>query len=262
MSAVPQGMYSLKDKLPTGCKDITGGAIVFLNQGGKGGADKKIVNSRWAGKQMITQPRAHKHGYFGITEYKGEPYVQNIPYLVTQPVDKRPKDFGFGSRDAFKTDQFTNAIATEVYRDTLRKEKVMMKRGQQALKAKMEQDKKDGIVGDGRKSQTQMAEEKMVEEAAEEPVEERTLFDLCHDPSLETYGSERRQQILPTTRDRRYGHVTPMSTQFGWGCSDKKTIGANRAKHGAVNRTSEFNDPGHLQLGAFSVQRPEDTIGQ
>ena len=54
----PQGLYSLKDPLPKGCKDITGGPIVFLNQGGKGGADKRIKNSRWAGKQMITQPSA------------------------------------------------------------------------------------------------------------------------------------------------------------------------------------------------------------
>jgi hypothetical protein len=260
--AVPNGLYSLKDPLPKGCKDITGGPIIFLNQGGKGGQDKKIKNSRWAGKQLVTQPRAHKHGYFSQFAYKSEPYVQNIPYLVTQPVDKRPKDFGFGSRDAFKTDEFTNAVATEVYRETLRKEKVMMKKGQMALKARMAQEKKDGIKGDSRKSQTQLAEEKMRIEENELESERPTLYDLCHNPDLETYGSERRAQILPTTRDRNYGHVTPMSTALGWGCNDKKTIGANRAKHGTVNRTGEFFDPGHLQLGAFSVQKPEDTIGE
>ena len=63
--AVPNGMYSLKSKLPKGTKDITGNPIIFLNQGGKGGQPKKVKNSRWAGKQMVTQPRWNKTGYFG-----------------------------------------------------------------------------------------------------------------------------------------------------------------------------------------------------
>ena len=71
--------------------------------------------------------------------------------------------------------------------------------------------------------------------------------------------SNRRNSV--NTKGRlRYGHVKPMSCQLGWGCNDKKVIAANRAKHGAVNRTGEFYDPGHLQLGALSVQKPEDTI--
>lgn len=260
--SVPNGMYSLKNKLPAGVKDMTGHPVVFLNQGGKGGQPKREKNSRWAGKQMVTQPRAHKSGYFGTFDYKPEPYMQSIPYTVTQPVENRPKDFAFGSRDAFKTDEFTNAIATEVYRETLRKEKVMMKKGQEALKQKMREAKANGVKGDGRKSMTQLAEEKAAEESRLEAEEDDkpTLYDLCHDPSLETYGAERAAQLLPRTRNLRYGHVKPMSCQLGWGCNDKKVIAANRAKHGAVNRTGEFYDPGHLQLGALSVQKPEDTI--
>ena len=161
----------------------------------------------------------------------------------------------------FKTDEFTNAIATEVYRETLRKEKVMMKKGQLALNAKMAEAKKNGVKGDGRRSQTEIAAEIARQEAEAEAEDNTpTLYDLCHNPALETYGAERRAQLLPTTRDRNYGHVAPMSSQYGWGCKNKKTIAANRAKHGTVNRTGEFYDPGHLQLGALSVQKPEDTI--
>lgn len=46
-----------------------------------------------------------------------------MKYKDTQPLDQRKK--GFGSKDASRRDEFSNVIATECYRETLRKEKLL-----------------------------------------------------------------------------------------------------------------------------------------
>ena len=54
-----------------------------------------------------------------------------------------------------------------------------------------------------------------------------TLYDLVHDPSLETYGAERKAQLLPKTRLMRFGGRVPMSYDIGFSCDDAKTIARN-----------------------------------
>jgi hypothetical protein len=57
-------------------------------------------------------------------------------YIETQPADKRK--LGFGTKDASKTDEFTNAIRTEQYRSMIRKEKDMMKKTLESASADLE----------------------------------------------------------------------------------------------------------------------------
>ena len=140
-------MYSVKFRVPKNCIDMIGAPIPFRSVGTKANpnpfdAAKKEKNPRWNGKQMITQSATKQHcdarqeGYFSKLVYQHEEYFQQIPYTKTQPLDKRK--LGFGSKDAFKTDEFTNTIATEVYRDTLRKEQKMKKRSDLILQKRRE----------------------------------------------------------------------------------------------------------------------------
>ena len=61
-----------------------------------------------------------ENGNFSKITYAGTPYRETNMYLSTQPLDKRVK--GFGSKDAHRRDEFTSAIRTEQYRESMRKE--------------------------------------------------------------------------------------------------------------------------------------------
>lgn len=52
---------------------------------------------------------------------------------MTQPLDKRKK--GFGTKDAYKTDEFCSAIRTEQYREGMRKEIALMKKNSNQVSA-------------------------------------------------------------------------------------------------------------------------------
>lgn len=202
---------------------------------------------------------AKRAGYFSKYDYKSEPYMQAIPYTKTQPPDQRK--LGFGSKDAFKTDEFTNTIATEVYRDTLRKEQKMYRKGREKLAQKMAEGGGAATASEMSQLAATMARDELNEEKSSDIDEGApTLYELCHDPKLETYGLERKRRLFPRNRDRNYGPVRPMSLDVGWGCNDRKTIFSSKATCGGVNRTGEFFDKGHLQMGAFTVRRPQDTI--
>ena len=207
---------------------------------------------------MITNPAqknasdSRQLGYFSKLVYQHEEYFQQIPYTKTQPPDQRK--LGFGSKDAFKTDEFTNTIATEVYRDTLRKEMKMKKRSDVILAKRRAQ------LGESEPDAIRIAREELEQE--KEETEAPTLYDLVHDPSLETYGAERKAQLLPKTRLMRFGGRVPMSYDIGFSCDDAKTIARNRATCGIEHATASFFDSGHMQLGAFAVKKPEDSIGE
>ncbi len=53
-----------------------------------------------------------ENGYFTKTVYKAGGYSDAIRYVTTQPLDSRKK--GFGTKDAKRRDEFSNAIRTEV----------------------------------------------------------------------------------------------------------------------------------------------------
>lgn len=64
-----------------------------------------------------------------------QPFQEAIKYKDTQPLDARKK--GFGSHDAHKTDEFSMHIATEQYRETLRKEKLLTAESPEVVNAKL-----------------------------------------------------------------------------------------------------------------------------
>merc|ERR1719164_339495 len=94
--------------------------------------DKAVVlPARWKEKQFEAPhfPMNAGDGFFGHGGkpflYMPDAYTEQLPYNKTQPQDKRK--LGFGTKDAFKADEFTQRIRTEQYRDLLKREQRLMK---------------------------------------------------------------------------------------------------------------------------------------
>mmetsp|Transcript_19910 Transcript_19910/g.29464 ORF Transcript_19910/g.29464 Transcript_19910/m.29464 type:complete len:176 (+) Transcript_19910:47-574(+) len=80
--------------------------------------------SRWKGKGFQVQqfPVNSDNGNFSKLEYKSCPYAEMEKFSKSQPNRK----LGFGTKDAFRSAEFTATIRTEQYRDLLRKEQFLM----------------------------------------------------------------------------------------------------------------------------------------
>jgi hypothetical protein len=71
-------------------------------------------------KTAMVAHNADGNGNFVKLTYMPSGYLEATRYLATQPLASRKK--GFGSKDAFKTDEFSNAIRTSQYREGIIKE--------------------------------------------------------------------------------------------------------------------------------------------
>jgi len=78
-------------------------------------------------KTAMVAHNADGNGNFVKLTYMPSGYLEATRYLGTQPLASRK--LGFGSRDAFKTDEFSNAIRTSQYREGIIKEINKMKTG-------------------------------------------------------------------------------------------------------------------------------------
>lgn len=76
-------------------------------------------------KYVGAHPKNAENGCFSKLEYKEGGTHGVIAYLGTQPLDQRKQ--GFGTKDAFRRDEFSNGIRTEQYRATIKKEKMILK---------------------------------------------------------------------------------------------------------------------------------------
>jgi hypothetical protein len=62
---------------------------------------------------------------------EGNPWVETVKYLESQPENDRKN--GFGSKDARRRDEFTNTTRTEQYREMLRKEIAVMNKNRDTV---------------------------------------------------------------------------------------------------------------------------------
>ena len=156
---------------------------------------------------------------------KPDPYKPQVRYIDSQPPDKRNK--GFGSGDAFKTDEFTNVIRTETYREQMRREKRITNKHMEA----------------------QYADESKDENVQEEDDEDtdNTLFSTIHSSTPDVFGSDRLRALRKKNRNCGFHRLS--SREYGTLCDDKKIIFTAKGKYGSSNCTSQFFDKGHLGVG-------------
>jgi len=89
-----------------------------FREGKKGEVNKPV-------KTAMVAHNADGNGNFVKLSYMPSGYLEATRYLNTQPLGGRK--LGFGSEDAFKTDEFSNAIRTSQYREGIKKETDMAK---------------------------------------------------------------------------------------------------------------------------------------
>ena len=161
---------------------------------------------------------------------KSDPYQSQVKYLQTQPPDKRRKAFGSG--DAFKSDEFTNAIRTETYREQLKKEK------RTTDKHREKQWAAENAGG---------AAKVMKNKEEEDDETDNTLFSTMHSSTPDVYGSARLKALRQKTRNVGYHRLA--SREYGQLCDDKQIIFSAKAKYGSIDCTAQFFDTGHLGVG-------------
>lgn len=76
-------------------------------------------------KMDIFPKNADGNGNFFKITYMNSGYLQANTYLKSQPLANRKN--GFGTKDAFKTDEFTNGVRTQQYRESIKKEMNLQK---------------------------------------------------------------------------------------------------------------------------------------
>lgn len=176
---------------------------------------------------------ARSPAVFGKLTYESPGmYTTATSYLNREPLEKRKQ--GFGSKDAHRRDEFTNAIRTEQYRETLRKEQV--------ISQKQRHPARDDLL-------LQMQEEKMTQNSSVSRSSSH-LYDIGR--SLVTPfdpNSNRDTFYKFDASTRSVGAFQPVSQDIGSAAWDVKY---QPPEHGPKSYVKNFYDKGHIALGGLA----------
>jgi hypothetical protein len=168
---------------------------------------------------------ADGNGNFVKLTYKPSGYLTAVNYLATQPLDKRK--LGFGTKDAFKSDEFTNAIRTSQHRESIHKEVVRMKESMDT--------RTDAIL----------AKYGAANEAAPEEQEKVAQFDIGRSrvTPFDAKSVKDTYYKFDGEKGKRMGMYKPVSTELG---SAAWTTKYSAPSHGGRSEVSKFYDQSHL----------------
>lgn len=222
---------------------------------------KQNIDSRFKGKQLECAPpkKGQLKGYFSNFQYpSGAGLPSVIRYLDIVPADKR--SLGFGSKDAFKSDEFTNHTRVIQWKETLETESSFAAkwRKKDELKQQEEElaitkDARDVRVDETKKQTTRellphLFQTKVPKHLYDIGKESGGLTPSCNKCSRETFYCVHRVGKGSVTA-RRLGPVHIESMVIGSGEQD-----VVKPKHGSRQYTRDFFDAGHLGISekAFS----------
>jgi hypothetical protein len=182
------------------------------------------------------RPMNAENGNFSKLTYTPSAFKETNGYLQSQPLDKRPKEFAFGSHDASRRDEFASNIATEQYRQTLKKEAMYMNKN--ANKELLETFQASG--GSSGPPQKQLL-------SASGTLRRETLYDIGRNKVTEFDPKSTRDRFYKTVsdRDKNNGSYRPTSTVVGdaaWNTEYKPP------SHGAASLVKNFFDNSHLKV--------------
>jgi hypothetical protein len=225
-------MYSTKIQYPHAV-DMSGKPLSRTTLGDPYVKAKREKNARFNGKQLgvkqasrpagLTNGTVLPNSLFGKIDYKSDPYVPQVMYTKSQPMEKRK--LGFGSHDAHKTDEFTNSIRTEVYRIQLRQEYKHIN-----------------------KANAKLLEGGEKEEVAADEEDAPTLYETLHSKKEDLFGNARLRELR---KNFNTGVHKLSSAEVGNKCGDPKIIAANKSTCGMTSVTAQFFDKTHLEVGAL-----------
>lgn len=187
--------------------------------------------------QTTMRPMNAENGHFSKMTYSSSPFKETNGYLQSQPLDKRPKEFAFGSHDASRRDEFASNIATEQYRQTLKTEAMYMNRNKNANK---------DLLNTMSETGNSSPPPKMLESASG-TMRRETLYDIGRNKVTDFDPKSTRDRFYKTVSDREKnnGSYRPTSTITGesaWETEYKPPT------HGAASLVKNFFDNSHLKV--------------
>lgn len=181
--------------------------------------------------QIKQAPENEQNGHFSKIVYASSPYNETNLYIKDQPLDTRKK--GFGSKDAHRRDEFSNAVRTQQYRESIRKE--------------------TSLRGDAMDNRVRtLLETYQAEKAAKESTtltKKQYQYDIGRslvtefDPKL----SRDSYYKFSPEQDKRFGVSLPVSTDVGdaaWSITYKPPT------HGGRSEVKNFLDKSHIKVGS------------
>ena len=172
----------------------------------------------------------HQEKLFSKLEYKGSEYKESNQYIESQPAADRKK--GFGSGDAFRTDEFMSVIRTSQYRETLEKEF-------HQNQSRRDTERESSIL-------QELSETEKARGFPEHLSENRHLYDIGR--------SDTTPFDPKSSKDRFYNTTVPRTLRFGSDSVTSRNIGDaawdikyHHPEHGCISYTKTFNDKSHLQ---------------
>lgn len=181
------------------------------------------------------RPQNAENGNFSKLTYSPSTFKESNGYLATQPFEKRPKEFAFGSHDASRRDEFASNIATEQYRQTLKTESYYMNKN--ANKELLETFKDTNPASDSPKLIL----------SASGTLRRETLYDIGRNKVTEfdpKSGRDRYYKIV-SDREKNNGTYRPTSTVVGNSAWDTEY---KPPTHGAASLVKNFFDNSHLKV--------------
>lgn len=185
-------------------------------------------------------PKNEENGNFSKLKYAGDGYKEVNKYKDSQPLDARKN--GFGSKDAFKRDEFANTIATAQYRETLRKEGHWAGVDAGRMKDKMT---------------TMLAERATLDESQRVAMSQNTGFTYSNRVPQFDIGRTRTTEFNPkATRDTYYKFEDEREKRFGTAAKPASyEVGAvawevtyKPPAWGGKSEVKNFNDKSHLTI--------------
>jgi hypothetical protein len=183
---------------------------------------------RFKGKQMQTQPNKNTSGgvgFFSRKTYETDGPIQDTSnYKKTQPQEGRKK--AFGSNDASRRDEFSNTVATEQYREALKRE----------ARNELVPETSDAIA-------TLQAELNVTTKKAS-----KHLFDVGRKQVTEFNPKSHRDTFYHTSSDKQrdVGAYILSSANIGSASSEEGAV--QKPEYGHVRKTKEFFDKSHLSV--------------
>jgi len=193
---------------------------------------KKTSDKPFASK---LRPQNAENGNFSKLTYTPTAFKESNGYLLTQPMDKRPKEFAFGSHDASRRDEFASNIATEQYRQTLKTETFFTNKN--ANKDLLET----------LKNTSPSKEPAKMLLSASGTLRRETLYDIGRNKvtDFDPKSTRDRYYKIVSDRDKNNGTYRPTSTIVGDSAWETEYTPPS---HGAASLVKNFFDNSHLKV--------------
>lgn len=174
-----------------------------------------------------------ENGNFSKLKYMPGGYLEATRYLKSQPLENRKK--GFGTKDAFKTDEFSNAVRTQQYRESIEKERHLI-----AANAGKVQDRLAELQAKSAVLAPQHTGRNFSEQVPQYDIGRERVTEFDPKSLRDTYYK------FDNEHGKKLGLYRPVSIEVGnnaWGVTYKPPA------NGGKSEVSKFFDKSHLVVG-------------